>query len=167
MAKTQKKNAGMNILRADIPGTAVKSLGCFGIKQVGAVGGLAINEVVAKKAPKMAKFSGPAMLAIGVAGAVLLENEYARSVTDGIGTAGSIITAKDHLPENVKSKVGLQGLGATTIDATPNWEELANTQSIDDAEFEEMIAGLSSSESVESDDDEDSVLNVAEMLYAQ
>ena len=73
------------------------------------------------------KVIGPAAFLLGMAGEIFIENPLARAVPEGIGAYGALKCAKDFIPDTVKAKIGLAGLGSTTIevDGTPDWEALA------------------------------------------
>jgi hypothetical protein len=133
MAK--RKNA-VSFLKKDPMKTAGKTAAKFAIRGGSAIAARAGSNLAKNIAPK---FHAPALMLIGLAGEVLLENEYARAAAEGIGTYGAMKATEDFIPETSPLRQHL-GLGATDgsneeieIDSTPNWDALA-----EDMDFEEI-----------------------------
>jgi hypothetical protein len=67
------------------------------------------------EAPKYAKYVGPAIFAVGVAGEVFLSNPYMIAAAEGLTVAGGLMTAKMVLKEKA-ADYGLSGIGALSPD---------------------------------------------------
>lgn len=82
---------------------------------------------------------GPGALVFGGAGTVMIENEYARSVAEGVFVFGAHRTVGDHILKEKKADVGLAGVGAS-------WEELAKMNGIGEsysfAEIQKLLNGI-------------------------
>lgn len=128
----------------------------FGVAQAGTLAGLGANQLVQTKVPKLAKFSGPILMGLGLAAEIFVDNDLAVAAGRGIGAAGTVVTAQQFLPETVKAKVGLNGLGANEplAEAEVDWVELArrnaevqdddggNMSGIDDLDDDELAEAV-------------------------
>lgn len=96
-----------------------------GLRTAGAVGANIGSNHLRRMAPGVpAKLHGPGLFILGILGEAFLDNDYARSVSQGISTAGGLKMADEFTPEIVKNKIGMSGLGGIVIDSTPDWEKL-------------------------------------------
>lgn len=109
----------------------------------GAYGANAAMAALEEKVPK--KFSGPACFLVGVAGDYFLDGDSPfLAVTQGIGVSGALGMGEALLPENMKNTFGLSGVGATQVDATPDWTELADQVGYEEVGYEDdsSISGV-------------------------
>jgi len=80
-----------------------------GIRGLSTVGALSVSGKLQAYQPKA---HGPLMLLIGVLGDAFVEKDEVRAITQGIGSAGAYLTAKQFLPEDTKTTIGLSGVEA-------------------------------------------------------
>lgn len=94
---------------------------------------------LAARVPKLpAKAHGPALFLLGIAGECFIENEIGRSFSEGLTTAGVVKMADEFTPETIKEKIGMSGLGSTSIKSTPNWAETARMAEEEALAIEQM-----------------------------
>lgn len=127
----------------------------FGIANGSMIAGLGLNKIIQDKAPekmaKLTKFSGPVLMSLGLAGEIFLSDDMMQAAARGIGSAGALVTAKEFLPDTIKEKAGLMGLGATAPASTFDWEELA-TQSLDEAQDFDTVEDVENYDAPENHD---------------
>lgn len=106
--------AKIKFLKKDPMKSAGKVALRFGLRTAGAVGGAALANVVTKpgddgKALLDKKFAGPALMALGLAGELLIEDENVRAPFEGLSTIGAFQTIANIEMEGQKlgTKLGL------------------------------------------------------------
>lgn len=107
----------------NLPDQAIQGV----VRGASAVGANVVSNQLGARVPAIPlKLHGPVLFAAGLAMEAFIENDYASSVGQGFQVAGVQKAANDFVPDVVKDKIGLSGLGEIAIDSTPeSWEELA------------------------------------------
>lgn len=140
------------------------------------VGAVAGTVAVGKLPEKVQKFAGPALIAAGIA-AQFVDNSYAQDFGVGLIASGALKTVKEYVPDAIKAKLNLEGLGAASdegetvefllseseelqIERTPEIEELLAIEEAgtisgydDDDELDVSQIGLSGDDAFDSIDE--------------
>jgi hypothetical protein len=139
MAK-RKRSAGSFIRKTSAAtGLIPEKLMNGAVRGVAAVGAHIGCNHVSRLVPKLpAKTHGPILFLLGIAGECFVENPIGRSAAEGITTAGVIKMADEFTPDTIKEKIGMNGLGAATIQSTPDWAATAEAAEREALAIEQM-----------------------------
>lgn len=126
------KNAGKKVIGAIETGA-----GCTGAAYLS-------NKVIGDKISP--KYHGPLLLALGLAGAIFIEEPHTNAIANGIAAYGTLRSTGDYILPKQKADLGLSGLGNAN-DAI-DWDKAAEEAEAAEAQ---RMAGMSGEEIVDED----------------
>lgn len=138
MRRKSKKGLGMIAPMKKATSELVPKLAQGAARGVGMIGAEAGSNLLSHHVPKIPKkIHGPALFILGTIGDAFLTEPHLNAFAQGVQTNGSMKMASELIPAEVKSKIGLAGIGAVEIDSTPDWDSVTQ-----DAYDEAPLAAL-------------------------
>lgn len=106
---------------SDLPGIVTRT----GARVGGGLAAKAGSNFLQKQFPKIpAKLHGPGLLAISILGEAFITEPHVVAAFQGMGVSAGMQTADEFIPEAIKEKAFLNGLGAVEVDASVDWDAL-------------------------------------------